>query len=67
VNKIADIRLKKYKVSAAGSGGLRITIPKVVVDAWNLTPSDELAMILRDGKELIIMKPESQDSVNSDI
>ncbi|MFQ6125918.1 MAG: AbrB/MazE/SpoVT family DNA-binding domain-containing protein [Candidatus Heimdallarchaeota archaeon] len=66
MSKIADIRLKKYRVSAAGGGGLRITIPKVVADTWDLKPQDELEMILRNGKELIILKPGTSISNPSD-
>jgi len=57
---LTDIILKKYRVTRTGRGGFRITIPKVVADAWGLKAGDTLQMILRDGKELIIFKPEEE-------
>ncbi len=54
---MTDIPLKKYRVTRTGRGGFRITIPKVVADAWDLKAGDKLQMILRDGKELIIYRP----------
>lgn len=58
---MTDIILKKYRVTLTGRGGFRITIPKVVADAWDLKAGDELQMILRNGEELLIFKP-AEDS-----
>ncbi len=49
-----DIKLKQYTLGVAGGGTLRISIPKIAINLWKLKPGDELELILRDNKELIV-------------
>lgn len=59
-SRLTDITLKRYKVSHAGGGGLRVTIPKLVADTWGLKAGDTLQMVFRDAKELIISKSKDE-------
>lgn len=61
-DRLEDIKLKQYTLGVAGGGTIRISVPKVVVNLWKLKPSDELEIILRDNKELVVKVPKEKDS-----
>lgn len=49
--------LGRFKASFGGDRVLRLTIPKLVVHAWGLKQGEKVQALLRDGRDLIILRP----------